>query len=286
MHPPLEEWDEAYATDASALDESLYLEKKRSGKFDTSGSKKDLKEVLAKAISAFSNTDGGSLVFGLCDAGGFDAGIENVVGNESATHWIEKVASSLVSPTVFDCRAKFVSCPAHHAAGRGILVVSVPKSELRPHWITTGKQEAYLRVGARSEPMSRQTFLDISSRGSQSRVEISDLQIAKETATQWSLKPFVTLVGGPVCHDWMVDMLTEPDGGRLLTSTNSNHKQIRPSYVSMKGTEPLFRSRTTAASPHGIRYQGVPGRALTEFRIVVRAYAASMPPVQRTFDLL
>ena len=285
MHPPLSEWDAAYALDVANLEESLYLEKKRSDKFDTSGSKSALKEVLAKAISAFSNTDGGSLVFGFLDAGGLDAGVENIVGHESATHWIEKIASTLVSPAVFDCHAKFISCPGHHAADRRILVISIPKSEMRPHWVTTGKQEAYLRVGARSEPMSRQTFLDISSRGSQPHVEIVDLAIAKETPDQWSLKPIVALAGGPVCHNWIVDMLTDPDGATLLISTNVNHKEVRTAHVSMQGMEPLFRSRPTPASSHGIRFRAGRGRSMTDYKIVVRVYAESMPPVERVFDL-
>lgn len=286
MHPELDDWDAAYVTEAATLDESVNLEKKQREKFDLTGSKGALKEVLAKAISAFSNTDGGFLIFGLPDDGGFDAGLLNLVGHEPATHWIEKTASNLVSPKVFKCRARFITCPAQHAADHGVLIIQIPKSDARPHWVTTtDKQDAYLRIGARSEPMPKQTFVDILTRGSQPSIEIMDLIVSKDTAEQWSLSPVVALNVGPVCHNWVVDVLCTPDGAKLIMSMNSNHTKISESHLALEGIEPLYQGRPTKATSHPVRFSADKGKALTDYKFKVRVYAESMPPVERDFSL-
>jgi len=166
MLPPLDEWDEAILTDVAGMDECRFLEKKASDKLrvGTNLEKTAARAELAKQVCAFSNAGLGYLVYGMPDTGGFDQGVpEILIGTQEAKAWVEYEIPKLVTPPVHGFQARFIHVPAVHDPGFGVLVVEVPLSDLRPHWVEDNQELAYIRTGEHSHPMTRQTFLDISS---------------------------------------------------------------------------------------------------------------------------
>src|SRR4051812_47745973 len=70
-----------------------YFDRKSGEVFNDTG---HLKGTLAKAISAFANSGGGSLVLGVRDDGTFD-GVPAVNGSTPTREWLEQLIPNLVS---------------------------------------------------------------------------------------------------------------------------------------------------------------------------------------------
>ncbi len=170
MHPPLAGWDEAYIWEIAAKTEGFDLEKKASAKFDPENDKSGTQAELAKQVCAFANASSGVLIYGVANDGTLDSGVpeDGATGGgrsrQAAKAWIEQAIPNLIHPPPAEFEVRHIHIPGHHAAGFGVLVVSVPESSRRPHWIREqGKDVPYIRAGEHSYPMSLLTFLDISS---------------------------------------------------------------------------------------------------------------------------
>jgi hypothetical protein len=290
---PLEEWDEDYIDNViRTADESAWLEKKASAKFvlTTRGQPDDdTKQELAKQVSAFSNAGQGHLVYGIDDINKtIDAGVPEFIGRQPVKAWIEQVVPTLVFPPICQCVAQWIHLPANDP-GRGVLVVSIPLSERRPHWVISGPQEiAYIRAGEHSLPMRLQTVLDIASRGTTSQIEIESLgRRGKRTIddrghVQYEINPLVRLVAGPVCELWSFEMKIL-SGSSGLSKPTSRAESDHASYLYIIGERPLFPGRSTPVAPNPFSLDFAPGGG--DLRILTIAYADSAQPVRREFTL-
>jgi hypothetical protein len=255
MPPPLEEWDEAYLREIAVPGESQTLEKKASPKFDPERKKTDTQEELAKQVCAFSNATDGFLVYGINDAGGLDAGVPEFVGSVSSKAWVEQVIPKLVKPAVNGCQAKFIRVSGHHARGFGALVVFIPLSERRPHWITIKDKEVpYIRAGEHSYPMALQTMLDITSHPSRAQGVIEDLgeiqggESIRPGGKLFLLNPRVRLENGPACQLWGLELRLKPArAGEFRVPPGHNMRSVERHVVTFTGAEPLFPRRSTRA---------------------------------------
>lgn len=118
---------------------------------------------LAKEASAFANSAGGLIVFGIdCRAiDGIDQAekltpIENVQRAETS---VRDAAAELLQPRHDGIRV--ASIPTAAEPTRGYIIVDVPRSERRPHRSeATGQKEYYKRSGSRSYPMEHYDIED------------------------------------------------------------------------------------------------------------------------------
>jgi hypothetical protein len=292
MHPPLEEWDASYVQSIAGPGESLELEKKASAKFDPVSNKKGTQEELAKQVCAFSNSARGFLVYGITDGGGLDGGVaETAVGTQSAKAWVEQLIPKLIHPAVNGCQAKHIPVPGHHAANYGVLVVEIPLSDHRPHWIVlNNREEPYIRAGEHSARMSLQTFLDISSHGVTSTGEILDLGLVGRAQRIQSgyyridLNPHVQLTTGPMCAHWAFELtLLHGDGEFLAPPANGSiyHDKLT---ISLRATEPLFPGRPTQTAAevfHLVFRSDINSPAELQATLC----AGSSRPIKRRFDV-
>ena len=107
-------------------------------------------EKIAKTLSAFANTRGGILLFGVDDDG-------SIVGVESEKAEIELIrhASEILCEPAVPIAVEFV--PYHH---RDVIVVSVEESDSKPHWVThdgVGKN-VFIRVRDNTVIASREVI--------------------------------------------------------------------------------------------------------------------------------
>jgi Schlafen, AlbA_2 len=142
-----ERWMEAEVL-ALPAGEHDYFERKGAGLLQGS----DYREKLAKAICAFANSGGGSLLIGVSNNGGLE-GIEPRRGKTSTRDWFEQIVPSLVAPPLADFRVHEVEPAADSEipSGRVVLVIDVGDSILAPHQAEPQKGYFY-RAGGRSEP--------------------------------------------------------------------------------------------------------------------------------------
>lgn len=143
---------------------------------------KDDKQEFLRDVTAFANTVGGDLIFGIeegRDADGKTTGIaQNVVGltgtADQLIQQLEQLIRNQVDPRIIGLRVRTVPL----ASGRHVLVVRVPASFSAPHMITQGSSDRtnsrfYLRHAAGKQPMDvnelRNAF--VRSEGMQSRLQ-------------------------------------------------------------------------------------------------------------------
>lgn len=289
----LGDWDEDYILNNIMLaEESNMIEKKACQKFSLNNKQKPdggTKEELAKQVSAFSNSGSGFIVYGITDEKTLDEGVPIAVGDQSTKDWVEAIIPNLVSPSTIGCQAKIIRVANHHKDDKAILVVSVPLSERRPHWVVTNKQEhAYIRAGAHSCPMGRQTFLDLASRTSASEALIESINPVGPARFEGSailcrIQPRVRLINGPICEKWAFELEIQSGRGKIKFPTNLGAKITSDEHLYLINTDPLFPGRSTPISsmPFTVEFD----RELTvgSLEIVASLYAGSSRPIRRVF---
>jgi hypothetical protein len=141
-----ERWTEA-DIDALPAGEHDYFDRK-SGQLADDPSK--LIEALAKALSAFANSGGGSLLLGVKDDGSFD-GVAPQVGKTSTREWLEQKIPGLVDYPLSDFRVHEVErgMPTRIPPQKEIFVIDVGDSLLAPHQRKSDKIYFY-RAGGHS----------------------------------------------------------------------------------------------------------------------------------------
>lgn len=306
MLPPLEDWElgDVEAVAAGDFPEGVELEKKAADKLDASGGKlsADHRDELAKQACAFANAGGGFIVYGVRDAsagGGLDNGILPTVGRQPVKEWAEGFLSTALTPGLLECLARFIPYP-NVPEGRGALVVWVSSSDRRPHWLRVGGREvAYIRAGARSEPMSLQTFLDVHSRGGSPQIEILDAaEWRRQTMNDPNLQnrralftPMIRLVAGEICRDWLVELSLSAAGdfglpGLGTGPADSNFTIPKRGTIAITGRQPLYPHRATPIDSRTIEMTTeAPVTKASPQELTVVVYAGGARPVSRSFAI-
>jgi hypothetical protein len=290
MHfPPLDEWDEAFLIEVAATDESLYLEKKASASLDQP--KPDWDE-LAKQVCAIANASGGYLVYGIDKHGNFDAGVPKQRGTTDMADVVSHQVANLLQPHLQGYRPRPVTL-SRHAPDRCILVVQIPLSEARPHWVKAPGEPCYIRVDRHSLPMPRQTFLDMKTRGIAGVAVIETLgsvggPTVFDAGQSFFINPRVQLLNGPVCKDWCFEF-SIPDGAGFM-----NAEAVKPANVDMlpggrgfmvrHDRLPLFPRRSTVVSETGFRLALKVNELANKVATAI-LYAGAADPVTKTIPL-
>lgn len=134
--------------------ESIHLDYKASEALDGKPGE------ITKDISAFANSDGGTIIYGVVEEGHrpdrLDKGIDHT---KRTREWLEAIIQSNVSPTLDEL--EIVQIPINEK--RSIYVVSVRKSMRAPHQDGPSKRY-YKRQNFRSVPMEDYELQDIRNR--------------------------------------------------------------------------------------------------------------------------
>ena len=173
---PIADWDEAYLNSLIQVgeQESLTLDYKASAAL-AKGDKE--KNDLSKDVSAFANSAGGLLVYGIVEDKhvpiGIDTGVDrNVITKE----WLESVIKSRIQPVVDDLAIKQIDLPSK-GVDKVAYVVKVPGATSRaPH--QAHDHRYYKRFNFESTPMEDYEVRDLMRRS---------LEFGKKYAAAWDL---------------------------------------------------------------------------------------------------
>jgi hypothetical protein len=122
---PVEQWDESdlLSLIADGVQESLHLDYKASDALQRTDGKKN---EISKDVSAFANSDGGMLVYGIEEIGHLPVKIDNGCDPAVITReWLGQVINSTISPRIGDVRIRQITL----ANGRFAFAVEVPKAQ-------------------------------------------------------------------------------------------------------------------------------------------------------------
>ena len=135
--------------------EDLHLEYKDSRALDPSK-----KSEIAKDVSAFANSDGGVIIYGIREEGYLPSGIDQGADDSKMSReWIEQIISSNISPIIDGVVIKQIPL----GRGSSAYALEIPKSYRAPHQERTSRKY-YKRYNFKAEPMEDYELSDLRSR--------------------------------------------------------------------------------------------------------------------------
>lgn len=162
-------WEEAdiQSLIANQIQEGLSLDYKRCDSLQkTDGKKKE----ISKDVSAFANSAGGTIVYGIVEDKHVPTGIDDGYDpKDISKEWIEQVINSTIEQRIDGVRIKEIGLSGAKA-GRSIYVVYVPRSTRAPHMASDNRY--YKRFNFESVPMEDYEVRDVSR-----RLEVPDLYV-------------------------------------------------------------------------------------------------------------
>ncbi|MGH7242503.1 MAG: AlbA family DNA-binding domain-containing protein [Phycisphaerales bacterium] len=114
-----------------------------------SGKDDDIKNFLAKALSAFANSGGGHIFLGISDDGQIGGCPRFYKSRQPTKEWIENLAISLLQPPLQEIRVHEIALP--NKPDLAVIVVDVGDSRQAPHQ-DTRTQLYHYRIGSNSLP--------------------------------------------------------------------------------------------------------------------------------------
>ncbi|MGX9726345.1 MAG: AlbA family DNA-binding domain-containing protein [Candidatus Electronema sp. VV] len=138
--------------------ESLHLDYKASPAFSP-----EKKDEICKDVSAFANSDGGMLIYGIREEKvnkiGYPASIDDgIETNKFGKEWIDQILTSNIRPVLSGVEIAEIKM----SENRSVMVIHVPKSFRGPHQAPDKKY--YKRRNVVSEPMEHYEIEDVRNR--------------------------------------------------------------------------------------------------------------------------
>ena len=126
------------------VEEDIHLDYKAAGALD----KEDKKRTeITKDISAFANSDGGIIIYGVSEEDHRPKEISPIDGRIYTKEWLENVIQQ-IQPRIEDIKIHPIRIDD---IGRSIYVVKIPRSSNAPHMARDKRY--YKRFNFKSEPM-------------------------------------------------------------------------------------------------------------------------------------
>ena len=116
-------WDEDVIKDLikNQREESLHFEYKRSTALVNNERNKN---ELSKDVSAFANSDGGTIIYGVIEEDHKPKRIDEGINDKGKKEWIEQVVNSRIEPRIPDVR--IIPISLRRSPGKAIFVIEIP----------------------------------------------------------------------------------------------------------------------------------------------------------------
>lgn len=169
MKPPWE-WDEASIREliASQVQESLTLDYKSCGSLARTDAKK---REISKDVSAFANSAGGTIVYGVVEDKHVPTEIDvGYLPTDISKEWLEHVVQTNIQRRIDGVRINPVQLTGS-AVGKVLYVVSIPQSVRAPHMAADNR--FYKRFNFESVPMEEYEVRDAGRRNESPNLELN-----------------------------------------------------------------------------------------------------------------
>lgn len=172
------------------IEERLTLDYKRSAALlSTEKKKKDPAIELTKDVSAFANSEGGVIIYGIMEGKGQNANIPIGIDggfdpSEVKKEWLESIIEGKIQRKIPGVRIYPVKLDISHPS-RCIYIIDIPKSHLAPH--QAADRRYYLRNNFQSVPMEDYQVRDVLNRFSAPDLYI-DFQTQPASGNIWNGK--------------------------------------------------------------------------------------------------
>lgn len=227
---------------SNEVEENIHLDYKDAQSLDkTDGKKKE----ISKDISAFANSDGGIIIYGLREVDHKPTEITYVDGNIYTKEWLEQVINSTIQRKIKDLLIFPIRNNGNVA--ESIYIVKIPKSFDKPH--IARDKKFYKRYNFESVMMEEYEIRDSYFQRQNSDLSIASLKVVNVTQDDEEFKMFFSIdifnSGNTVEEIYKVNVdffdyktiKIEPDNKDLTvyTSFQKGHSQL-----STKGILPIY----------------------------------------------
>ena len=154
------------------VEESIYLDFKQA---DSLGINDKRKSEIAKDVSAFANSAGGYIVYGLIEKNHVADSYSFVDGNEITKEWIEHVIQTRIQRKIEGL--KIVPIRFNNEIRKSIYVVIIPESSLAPHM--TSDKRFYKRYNFESVQMEEYEIRNLYNRKEKTKLIIHNIITSK-----------------------------------------------------------------------------------------------------------
>jgi len=180
------------------VEEDIHLDYKAAGALDRKDDKK--RTEITKDISAFANSDGGIIVYGVSEEDHKPQEISPIDGRIYTKEWLENVIQQ-IQPRIEDLKIYPIRI---NDIGQSIYVVKIPRSSNAPHMARDKRY--YKRFNFKSEPMEDYEIKDLYNRVSIPKLEIVSCSFykLKETNNEFVYNLFAGIAncGNQVCDSY------------------------------------------------------------------------------------
>lgn len=151
-------------------EENIHLDFKSAGSLDFAEKKKN---EISKDVSAFANSDGGVIIYGLSEKNHVASSLDYIDGNTYTKEWLELVISGGVQRPIKDLRIYPVRF--NDEIIKSIYVVTIPQSYDAPHM--TRDKKFYRRYNFQSVCMEEYEVRNLYNRTKNASLSYNDIEI-------------------------------------------------------------------------------------------------------------
>ena len=247
-----EDYSEAdiYALIKNEAEESTYLEFKASGAL---GKTDKIKSEISKDVSAFANSDGGIIIYGIEENNHKADKVSFINGNIFTKEWLAQIISAKIYRIIDD--VKIYPIRFNGEIEKSIYIVKIPVSARAPH--QASDKRYYKRRGSLSEPIEEYEVRDLYSRILPTKLEIAEClqQIKSSGSTQGKLKRIeyeigfqIKNVGNTIEKNYKLEIKIPKDvrgSGRSSIADKLAKKDENFYHYSIPNTSPIFQDETS-----------------------------------------
>ena len=168
---PLDEWTEDYLASLPSGEDDRFDRKASQALLDAAavGPERDKKRRdMSCDLSAYANSGGGYLIYGVNDKGDVDGGVPKTITVKKPSNtyeWLDSLLPGLVEPTLRGFRIKVIERESNSSRilpDHAIYVVEVPDSDDAPH--QAGDRRYYIRINGHNQQAPHRVIEDIRNR--------------------------------------------------------------------------------------------------------------------------
>jgi hypothetical protein len=154
----------------SNLEESINIEFKSSQALSKEPS---VKKEISKDISAFANSDGGLIFYGINEVNHIASSLSFIDGNIITKEWLENVIISNIQPKIKDL--KIFPVRFNDEISKTVYVVKIPNSNVAPH--ISSEKKYFRRFNFQSVPMEEYEVRNLYLRQRESKVFVDNVVV-------------------------------------------------------------------------------------------------------------
>lgn len=214
------------------VEENIHLDYKRDGALSKEDNRK--RTEITKDVSAFANSDGGIIVYGLAESDHKPQSITYIDGMVYTKEWLENIINS-IQPRIDG--VKIYPVRKDNDLKQSLYIVKIPRSSKAPHMAKDKRY--YKRLNFLSEPMEDYEVKDVMYRHHSPKLTLingslqpDDERTPYSETVRYSFKAWIKNEGKKFCKDYKISAYFFDFPSETTRSYNPAEGMVLPMLIS------------------------------------------------------